>query len=106
MPATRIVMPASARKGEVVEIKTLIQHVMETGHRRDNVGRAIPRHIINRFVVTYNGEEIFSADLFPGIAANPYIAFTTVAVETGELVFAWSDDSGKTVTEKRILTVT
>ncbi len=106
MPATRIVMPAKAKKGEVIEIKTLIQHIMETGHRRDNVGKSIPRDIINRFVVTYNGAEIFSADLFPGVAANPYFAFTTIALEPGEIVFAWTDDHGETTTEKRQLSVT
>ena len=71
MPATRIVVPAKARKGEVIEIKTLINHVMETGFRRDNVGKAIPRDIISRFVCTYNGDEVFRAELFPAIAANP-----------------------------------
>ena len=90
MPATRIVMPATARKGEVIEIKTLIQHVMETGYRRDNVGKAIPRNIINRFVVMYDGEEIFRADVFPGVAANPYFAFSTTATRTGEVVFTWT----------------
>ena len=52
MPATRIVAPAKARKGEVIEIKTLINHVMETGFRRDTVGQAIPRDIITRFTCT------------------------------------------------------
>jgi sulfur-oxidizing protein SoxZ len=106
MPATRIVMPSTAHKGDIIEIETIIQHVMETGHRRDNVGQAIPRDIINRYLVTYGGEEIFSVELFPGIAANPYFAFSTVATETGEIVFAWTDDHGRTTTEKRTLTVT
>lgn len=78
MPATRIVVPAKARKGEVIEIKTLIHHVMETGFRRDNTGKAIPRNIITRFTCTYGGEEVFRMDLFTGIAANPFVAFTTL----------------------------
>ena len=77
MPATRIVAPAKAKKGEIVEIKTLINHVMETGFRRDNVGRAIPRDIITRFTCTYAGEEVFRMDLFTGVAANPFVGFTT-----------------------------
>ena len=102
---TRIVLLATARRGEVILIKTIVQHEMETGYRRDDRGLAVPRHIISRFVVTYNGTEIFSADLFPGVAANPYFAFTTTAAESGEIVFAWIDDKGHTTTEKRQITV-
>jgi sulfur-oxidizing protein SoxZ len=103
---TRIVMPASAKKGEIIEIKTLVQHVMEPGYRRDNMGKAIPRDIIASLTVAYDGVEIFKADLQPGTAANPYIAFSTVATATGDLVFTWVDLTGKTTTEKRKLTVT
>ena len=105
MPATRIVVPAKARKGEVVEIKTLINHVMETGFRRDNVGKAIPRDIITSFTCTYAGEEVFRMDLFTGVAANPFVAFTTIAVESGELIFEWSDPNGVLAREQRRLTV-
>jgi sulfur-oxidizing protein SoxZ len=106
MPITRIAVPPSAKKGEVIEIKTLIQHVMETGHRRDNMGRPIPRDIINRLVVTYDGDEIFRADIFPGVAANPYFAFSTIATGTGDVVVQWTDDKGETITERRKLNVT
>jgi sulfur-oxidizing protein SoxZ len=105
MATTRIVMPAAARKGEIVEIKTLIRHEMETGHRRDNFGKPIPRDIINSFVVTYSGDEIFRVQLFPGVAANPYFAFSTVAMETGDIVFTWTDDKGERTVEKRTLKV-
>ena len=105
MTQTRIVMPAKATKDQIIEIKTLIQHVMETGHRRDNESRPIARDIINRFIVTYAGTEIFRAELFPGVAANPYFAFTTRALETGVIAFAWTDDAGITTRETRTLTV-
>ena len=95
----RIKVPKEAKKGEVIEIKTLVQHVMETGYRRDANGAVIPRDIIERFVCTYNGEEIFRADLFPAIAANPYIAFTTVATESGTITFSWTDGRGETSAE-------
>jgi sulfur-oxidizing protein SoxZ len=103
---TRIVLPASAKKGEVFQIKTIIQHEMESGFRRNDRGLAIARHIITSFVVTYAGAEIFRADVFPGVAANPYFAFTTTATETGEVVFTWTDDRGDVTTERRMLTVT
>ena len=102
---TRIVMPTNAKKGEVIEIKTLAQHVMEAGYRRDDYGKPVARDIISTFVVTYEGNQIFRADLNPGIAANPYIAFSTVATESGEFTFTWSDDKGNVTTERRKITV-
>ena len=105
MAQARIVMPKTARRGEIVEIKTLVQHVMETGHRRDNEGRIVPRDIIHTFVVTYSGREIFRCELMPGIAANPYVAFTTVARETGTIAFKWIDDKGGVTVETRELVV-
>jgi sulfur-oxidizing protein SoxZ len=103
---TRIVMPSAAKKGQIIEIKSLIQHHMETGHRRDNEGRPIKRDIVNRFAVTYNGVEIFKSDLFPGVAANPYFAFSTIATESGEVTFQWTDDQGVVTTETRRIVVT
>ena len=66
---------------------------METGYRRTN-GAPIPRDIITPFVCTYNGEEVFRAELHPAIAANPFIAFSTVATESGTLAFHWTGDNG------------
>jgi sulfur-oxidizing protein SoxZ len=99
MPQARISVPKTASRGEVIEIKTLIQHPMETGFRRDLGGGAIPVHIIERFVCTYNGEEVFRADFHPAVAANPYLTFHTVATEAGRLEFAWYDDDGSVYTE-------
>lgn len=106
MPTARIKTPRQARKGEIVEIKALITHPMETGYRRDNMGRAVPRHIIKHFTVAYGGEEVFAAELQPGIAANPFFAFTTVATETGDVVFTWTSDRGDTHSETRRIEVT
>ena len=105
MARVLINLPPRAKRGEIIEIKTLIAHPMESGYRLDNTGAAIPRDIINHFVCSYNGDEIFRAELFPAIAANPFIAFSTVATESGELVFAWTDDHGKTQTEVRQIIV-
>lgn len=99
MPQARISLPARANKGEVIEIKTLIQHPMETGFRRDDSGDVIPVHIIERFVCTYDGEEVFRADFHPAIAANPYLTFHTVATSSGRLEFTWYDDDGSVYTE-------
>ena len=98
-------LPARAKRGEIIEIKTLIAHPMETGYRLGPTGAAIPRDIFNRFLCTYNGEEVFPAELFPAIAANPFVAFFTVATESGELAFSWTDDHGQTQTEVSQITV-
>jgi sulfur-oxidizing protein SoxZ len=105
MARVLINLPARAGRGEIIEIKTLIAHPMETGYRLGPTGAAIPRDIINRFLCTYNGEEVFRVELFPAIAANPFIAFSTIATETGELVFTWTDDDGQTQTESRRITI-
>ena len=87
-------LPQRARRGEVIEIRTLAGHAMETGFRRTQLGELVPRDIIRRFTCTYNGVEVFSAELHPAVAANPLIAFTTVATESGTLEFRWSGDNG------------
>ncbi len=94
-----VTLPAQAKRGEIIEIKTLAQHAMETGFRRTQTGDLIPRDIIRRFTCTYNGTEICRVDLHPAIAANPLIAFNTVATESGTLTFQWVGDNGYTVTE-------
>ena len=91
---TLINVPAKAKRGEVIAIKTLISHVMETGYRHTNMAVLIPRDIIDTFVCTYNGEEIFRARLYPAIAANPFITFHTIATESGTIAFKWTGDNG------------
>jgi sulfur-oxidizing protein SoxZ len=94
MARALINVPQKATRGQVIEIKTLISHIMETGFRHDNVGKPIPRNIITSFVARYNGEEIFRADLFPAIAANPFVSFHTVATESGTIELEWTGDNG------------
>jgi sulfur-oxidizing protein SoxZ len=99
MSRALINVPAKAKRGDVIEIKTLISHVMETGFRPDASGKPIPRDIITDFVCKYNGEEIFRAELFPAISANPFFTFTTVATESGTLTFEWTGDKGFSANE-------
>ena len=105
MARTVVNMPAEAKKGEIIEIKTLAGHTMETGFRHTERGELIPRDIITQFVCTYNGTEIFRAELFPAISANPLITFTTVATESGTLEFKWVGDKGFTASHSQKLTV-
>jgi sulfur-oxidizing protein SoxZ len=94
MASALINVPANARRGDIIEIKTLMSHIMETGYRRTATGDVVPRDIITSFSCRYNGVEIFRADLFPAIAANPFISFFTVATESGKFDFEWIGDQG------------
>lgn len=101
----RVRLPATAKPGELIEIKTLISHEMESGQRRDAQGKVIPRKIINKFTAQFNGKTVFEADWNPAISANPYQSFFYKAAETGEFIFTWKDDDGSDYVSKNKLTV-
>lgn len=105
MASTLINVPARARRGDVIEIRTLTSHVMEPGFRRTAAGDLVPRNIITSFTCRYNGIEVFRADLFPAIAANPYLSFFTVAKESGRFEFEWIGDNGFASTATASITV-
>lgn len=102
----RIKLPSEAKKGEVIEIKTLISHVMETGFRKDPAGKTIPREIINKFTCAFNGRPVFSVDLEPAISPNPYLKFFARVEESGTFRFTWVDDDGTVTTADQTITVT
>ena len=95
MAAIRLSVPDTATAGEVIEIKALIQHPMESGFRRDSRGEAVARDIITHFECVYAGETVFSGDFFPAVSANPFLTFHTRATETGTLIFRWTDQDGQ-----------
>jgi sulfur-oxidizing protein SoxZ len=95
----RVRIPSSIKVGDVIEIKTLVTHVMETGQRKDGSGKLIPRNIIHSFVARFNGTDVFKADLRPGISANPYLAFHMRVPGPGDLEMTWLDDGGGKVVE-------
>ena len=102
----RLDVPKTAKRGEIIEIKTLVAHGMETGFRRTHLGEPIPRNIITLFVCLYNGIEVFRAELHPSVSANPYLQFTTVATESGTLEFQWSGDNGFSASETARIDIT
>src|SRR5258708_18645604 len=93
--AARIQVPSQAKRGEIVEIRVLIQHPMETGYRHDDVGHLIKRNVINVLSCRYGGVEVFRADLSSGISANPYVQIYTVAQASADLECKWIDDEGQ-----------
>ena len=105
MAAALINVPARAKRGDIIEIKTLMSHIMETGYRRTAAGDLVPRDIITSFACRYNGKEIFRADFFPAIAANPFMSFFTVATESGKFDFEWIGDNGFSDTASATISV-
>jgi len=101
----RVRVPDSAAAGEVVSIKTLISHPMESGQRRDGDGNIIPRSIINRFVAAYNGETIVDVTMEPAISTNPYFEFQALIPETGTMTFTWYDDDGSVYEDAKDIAV-
>ena len=102
----RLDVPTTAQRGQIIDIKTLVAHTMETGFRRTHLGTPIPRDIITTFACVYNGVEVFRAELHPSVSANPFIQFSTVATESGTLEFKWSGDNGFSASQTARITVT
>lgn len=101
----RVKVPKKAAKGDIITIKTLISHKMESGQRKDKKGNVIPRKIINKFDCTLNGKPVFSCDIEPAISANPYVEFSAKVEEAGDFVFTWTDDDGSKYTKKSSIKV-
>jgi sulfur-oxidizing protein SoxZ len=94
-----------AKKGDIIEVKALVSHIMETGQRKDRDGKVIPRKILNKFTCTVNGKEVFAADFEPAVSANPYIQFKFKATESGPVVLTWIDDDGSKIVGEETITV-
>ena len=94
-----------AKKGDLVEVKALVSHIMENGQRRDAEGKIIPRKILNKFVCTVAGKQVFAADFETAISANPYIQFKFKAEQSGPVVLTWTDDDGSTIIGEETITV-
>lgn len=104
-PTPRVRMPATAKAGEIIEVKTLISHEMESGQRKDAAGQVIPRKIIKEFKATFNGKEIMRVDWHAAISANPYQSFFVRVPESGTFVFTWTDDDGSVYKAEQKVTV-
>ena len=94
-----------AKKGDIVEVKALVAHVMENGQRKDAQGQTIPRKILNKFTCTVAGKQVFAADFETAVSANPYIQFKFRAEQSGQVVLSWTDDDGSTIVGQDSITV-
>jgi sulfur-oxidizing protein SoxZ len=105
MERSRVKMPKLAAKGEIIDIKTLVDHVMESGQRTDERGNVIPRKIINKFTCEFEGSPVFACDFEPAIAINPYLHFTARMDKSGTFRFTWIDDDGTSITADETVAV-
>ncbi len=94
MIKARISIPNQIRLNDTIEIKTLVSHPMESGFRLNHNGDVIPRNLIEKFEVLYEGRLVFGARFGPGIAANPFLSFSLVATEAGPIEFVWYEQNG------------
>ena len=101
----KVRVPKTAAAGDVIALKTLISHPMESGQRKDADGNVIPRQIINRFTCDFNGENVIDVTMEPAISTNPYFEFETKVPESGTFTFTWYDDDGDVYTESQDITV-
>ena len=101
----RVKAPKSASAGEVITLKTLISHNMESGQRKDKSGNPIPRSIINRFTCEFNGASVIDVKMEPAISTNPYFEFEAKIPEAGDLKFTWYDDDGSVYEETKSIKV-
>ncbi len=93
----RIKIPKSAAAGDIITIKTLLSHPMESGQRKDKEGEVIPRMIVNKFSCEFNGNPVFSCDIDAAVSANPYFEFSAKVDEAGTFKMTWVDDNGEVI---------
>ncbi len=101
----RVKVPSKAKAGEVVAIKTLISHPMESGQRKDKDGNLIPRSIINRFTCEFNGALVIAVTLAPAISTTPSVEFDARVDASGDFKFTWYDDDGSVYEDKKSIEV-
>jgi sulfur-oxidizing protein SoxZ len=105
-PNPRVRLPASVKAGEIIEVRTLVSHLMESGQRRDAQGQLVPRKILKEFSATFEGEQVFRAEWHGAVSANPFQMFHVRIPKSGTFVFRWVDDDGTVVTHEQKITAT
>jgi sulfur-oxidizing protein SoxZ len=98
-------MLATAKAGEIIELKTLISHEMESSQRKDAAGQPMARKIIKEFSVTFNDKLVMKSDWHTAVSANPYLSFFVRVPESGTFVFSWGDDDGSIYKAEQKVTV-
>ncbi len=91
----KIRIPRVVKKGDVIPVKALIIHPMETGLRKDkNTGERIPAHYINEVTVFYGDTLVTRFDWSFAVSANPLITFHLKVDKAAPLRIIWKDNRG------------
>jgi len=102
----RVKLPQTASKGQVIKIKTIASHPMESGFRKGKDGKLIPRNIINKFICRFDGRDITVIDLHPSVSSNPFLAFSARVHKSGTFEFEWIEDGGASTKLTKTIKVT
>ncbi len=103
----RAKLPKTAVAGEVIKIKTLLSHPMESGQRINHeTGDLIPQDIMYYFSASFNGKVFFELDAEPALSTNPYIEFHLKVPESGTISFLWKTENDGDFTLERTIEVT
>lgn len=94
MSIARVQWPDNVRSGEVVTVRLLIHHPMDTGYLQDFTGKVVPRNIIRVLTCHLGSQEVFRIEPSSGISANPFFEFYVRANVTAEFKIEWLDDKG------------
>src|SRR5690606_23593963 len=90
----RVKVPKSASAGEVITIKALISHKMESGQRKDADGNLIPRGIVNGVTCDLAGEYVGGVAIAAAVWSNPYFECDGKVDAACEIKFTWYDADG------------
>ena len=106
MNRVRVQWPDKISAGDVVKVRMLIQHPMDTGYLQDFSGKLVPRNVIQSLTCTLGGQEVFRVVPSSGVSANPYFEFFVRATNTAEFKIEWTDDKGAQGQHLQIFNVT
>jgi len=88
-------MKAVASNG-VTEVRTLMQHEMETGRRKDESGNLVPAWYITDIRVQHNGKTVLEGQFGTSVSKNPFLVFRFKGGKAGDkLTLSWTDNRGE-----------
>lgn len=91
-------------EGDLVEVKVLMAHIMETGQRKNQQGDIIPAHFIQQITAAYKDKVVLSAQWGPAVSANPWLAFKFKGGAKGEKVkLSWTDNKGDSRSDEVVI---
>lgn len=91
----------AAANGDIVEVKVLMRHDMETGQRKDASGKIMPAHFIQNLTAKCNDKVVLNAQFGPSVSKDPFLAFKFKGGAKGDKVsVTWMDNKGDTRTDE------